>query len=166
MFVFADEHRLNSARLCLIILTCIAEVWAAHASMFSNNPSVALLRPSIYIHPERSDHKRTHVCSDLIKMCPEYVYCEHLWWDLTSSLDIQIINPPFGIGSLRMDVNTRSEPGLWLTWSMCVCVCVCVCDRTSMLMPFFMMTTWTSESISTEWWVHHKTYADTFSCQR
>lgn len=27
VFVFKDEHRLNSARLCLIILTCIAEVW-------------------------------------------------------------------------------------------------------------------------------------------
>lgn len=26
--VFTDEHRLNSARLCLIILTCIAEVHA------------------------------------------------------------------------------------------------------------------------------------------
>lgn len=26
--------------------------------------------------------------------------------------------------------------------------------RTSMLMPFFMMTTWTSESVSIEWWVH------------
>lgn len=24
--LFTDEHRLNSARLCLIILTCIAEV--------------------------------------------------------------------------------------------------------------------------------------------
>lgn len=32
--MFSDEHRLNSARLCLIILTCIAEVIEFGCSLF------------------------------------------------------------------------------------------------------------------------------------
>lgn len=80
IFVFPDEHRLNSARLCLIILTCIAEVWAAHPSTSSNNLTV---------------------------------------FDIVSDPNVDLIQ----------------------------------IFRTSMLMPFFMMTIWTSESICTEWWV-------------
>lgn len=35
--LFPDEHRLNSARLCLIILTCIAEVGRKTAATFVPN---------------------------------------------------------------------------------------------------------------------------------
>lgn len=40
VFVFSDEHRLNSARLCLIILTCIAEVGTAYFKTNPNSPGI------------------------------------------------------------------------------------------------------------------------------
>lgn len=53
--VFPDEHRLNSARLCLIILTCIAEVGAATLLQHLHLPQVVfvLTSPLCVIGPVR-----------------------------------------------------------------------------------------------------------------
>lgn len=53
--VFPDEHRLNSARLCLIILTCIAEVGAATLLQHLHPPHIdfVLTSPLCMIGPVR-----------------------------------------------------------------------------------------------------------------